>query len=139
MLTYGDGVANIDLDKLLNYHKQHGKMVTISGVRPPSRFGELTEKNGEVLSFEEKPQSSEGLINGGFMVFNKSLLKQLSTDKNCDFEFGPLENLAKSGEVMTYKHKGYWECADTIRDVNHLNRLWETDQAKWKIWKQKKD
>jgi len=134
MLTYGDGVADINIDRLVNFHKEHGKMVTISGVKPPSRFGELVEKEGEVLSFEEKPQSSKGLINGGFMVFNKDLLNDLTTDENCDFEFGALENLAKNGEVMTYKHDGFWECADTIRDVNHLNKIWHTGKAKWKLW-----
>jgi len=135
MLTYGDGVSDIDLKELVKYHKNHKKTITISGVKPPSRFGELIENNGEVLSFEEKPQSSKGLINGGFMVFNKNLLNYLTTDKDCDFEFGPLEELAKSGEVMTYKHNGFWECADTIRDVNHLNKKWSEGEAKWKVWK----
>lgn len=134
LLTYGDGVANIDINKLVNFHEKHRKIVTISGVKPPSRFGELVENEGKVMSFEEKPQSSKGLINGGFMVFNKKLLDLLTTDENCDFEFGPLENLALKGEVMTYKHDGFWECADTIRDVNHLNKLWKTGNAKWKIW-----
>lgn len=134
MLTYGDGVADINIDQLVKYHKEHGKLVTISGVKPPSRFGELVEKEGEVLSFEEKPQSSKGLINGGFMIFNKKLLDYLTTDENCDFEFGALEELAKNGEVMTYKHNGFWECADTVRDVNHLNKIWLSGSAKWKLW-----
>jgi len=134
-LTYGDGVADINIKALVDFHKNHGKTVTISGVKPPSRFGELVEEQGKVLSFEEKPQASKGLINGGFMIFNKNLLDNLTTDENCDFEFGPLEELAKNEEVMTYKHEGFWECADTIRDVNHLNRLWSTNNAKWKLWK----
>lgn len=134
MLTYGDGVADIDINELLEYHKKHGKLVTISGVKPPSRFGELVEAKGKVTSFEEKPQSSQGLINGGYMVFNKSLLNYLRPDEDCDFEFGALEELAKTGEVMTYKHKGFWECADTLRDVNHLNKLWTEGNAKWKLW-----
>ncbi len=92
------------------------------------------KKNGKVISFEEKPQTSKGLINGGFMVFNKEMLNYLSTDENCDFEFGPLEKLAEKGEVMTYKHLGFWECADTVRDVQHLNKLMETGKAKWKVW-----
>lgn len=134
LLTYGDGVANIDINDLVKFHKNHGKTITISGVKPPSRFGELVEKEGQVISFEEKPQSSKGLINGGFMVFNKDLLHLLTTDENCDFEFGALEKLAQNEEVMTYKHNGFWECADTIRDVNHLNELWLSGKAKWKLW-----
>ncbi|MCA0931056.1 glucose-1-phosphate cytidylyltransferase [Lutimonas saemankumensis] len=133
-LTYGDGVANLNIDQLLNFHQSHGKVITISGVKPPSRFGELVEKEGKVISFEEKPQASKGLINGGFMIFNKALLEKLTVNEDCDFEFGPLEELASQGEVMTYKHDGFWECADTIRDVNHLNRLWSTGKAKWKLW-----
>ena len=134
MLTYGDGVANIDISKLVKFHKSHGKTVTISGVNPTARFGELSEINGRVISFEEKPQTSVGLINGGYMVFNKSLLGYLSTDKNCDFEFGALEKLTKEKEVMVYKHKGNWECMDHERDVSHLNKLWEEDNAFWKLW-----
>ncbi len=135
MLTYGDGVANVDIKELVDYHSKHGKKVTITGVKPPSMFGEVIEQNGLVLSFEEKPQTSKGLINGGFMVFNKSILDYLTTDVKCDFEFGPLEKLAVEGEVMTYKHNGFWECADTVRDVNHLNKLWNSGKAQWKIWK----
>ncbi|MBW1728782.1 MAG: glucose-1-phosphate cytidylyltransferase [Deltaproteobacteria bacterium] len=134
MLTYGDGVADINIPELLEFHNKHGKIVTITGVRPPSLFGEVIEKEGKVLSFEEKPQTSKGLINGGFMVFNKNMLDYLTPDEDCDFEFGPLEELAQRGEVMTYKHKGFWECADTVRDINHLNKLWEKGEAKWKIW-----
>ena len=134
MLTYGDGVADINIDDLLRFHKSHGKMITITGVKPPSLFGEVIEQNGLVLSFEEKPQTSKGLINGGFMVFNKEMLNYLTSEVDCDFEFGPLEKLASEGEVMTYKHNGFWECADTVRDVNHLNKLWDTGNAQWKIW-----
>ncbi|MCB0460426.1 MAG: glucose-1-phosphate cytidylyltransferase [Flavobacteriaceae bacterium] len=134
MLTYGDGVANINIKDLVNFHKRHGKLVTITGVKPPSMFGEVIEKEGLVLSFEEKPQTSHGLINGGYMVFNKEMLQYLSADVNCDFEFGALEKLAEEREVMTYMHEGFWECADTVRDVNHLNKLWETNKAEWKLW-----
>lgn len=135
MLTYGDGVANIDINELVQFHKNHGKTVTITGVKPPSMFGEVLEENGLVLSFEEKPQTSKGLINGGYMVFNKEMLNILTSDVNCDFEIGPLEKLAEKKEVMTYKHEGFWECADTVRDVNHLNKIWDNNVAKWKIWK----
>ncbi len=134
MLTYGDGVADINIDKLLEFHRRHGKMLTLTGVRPPSRFGELVIKDHQVLSFEEKPQISSGMINGGFMVFNKKLLSHLTTDKDCDFEFGVLEDLAKQGEVMVYEHHGFWECVDTERDLKHLNKLWDQNKAKWKLW-----
>lgn len=134
MATYGDGVSDVNIKDLVDFHKQHGKLVTITGVRPPSLFGEVIEKDGKVISFEEKPQTSKGLINGGFMVFNKEMLNYLTADENCDFEFGPMEKLADEGEVMTFKHNGFWECADTVRDVQHLNKLVETGKAKWKVW-----
>ena len=135
MVTYGDGVADINLIELLEYHNSHGRTITITGVHPPARFGELIEKDGRVISFEEKPQTSVGLINGGFMVFNKNLLDYLTTDENCDFESGPLEVLAKKNEVMVYKHEGQWECMDHERDVQHLNQLWNDGKAFWKKWK----
>ncbi len=134
MVTYGDGVADVNIKELVTFHKNHGKTVTLTGVRPPSRFGELMVKNGRVLSFEEKPQVSSGMINGGFMVFNKELLSHLTPNKDCDFEFGVLENLAKQGEVMVYEHQGFWECVDTERDLNHLNKLWNQNNASWKLW-----
>ncbi|MCL4126250.1 UNVERIFIED_CONTAM: hypothetical protein GTU68_057096 [Idotea baltica] len=134
MLTYGDGVSNIKIDQLVKFHENHGKTVTITGVRPPSLFGEVIEKDGLVLSFEEKPQTSKGLINGGYMVFKKEMLNYLTADQNCDFEFGPLERIADEGNVMTYKHDGFWECADTVRDVKHLNKLWSSGKATWKVW-----
>ena len=134
MLTYGDGVADIDINKLLKFHKSHKKIVTVTGVKPPSLFGEIIEEKGKVLSFEEKPQTSKGLISGGFMIFDKRMMDYLTEDKNCDFEFGPLEQMAKDGQVMTYKHEGFWECADTVRDVEHLNKLWNQEKAYWKVW-----
>ena len=100
----------------------------------PGEVGELVVRDRQVLSFEEKPQISSGIINGGFMVFNKELLSHLSPDKGCDFEFGVLEDLARKGEVMVYEHKGFWECVDTERDLNHLNKLWNREKAAWKLW-----
>jgi glucose-1-phosphate cytidylyltransferase len=135
MLTYGDGVADVDIKELLEFHRSHGKILTLTGVRPPSRFGELLISNGQVLSFEEKPQISSGMINGGFMVFNKKLLPHLTPDKDCDFEFGVLEDLVKQGEIMVYEHRGFWECVDTERDLKHLNKLWQENKAAWKLWK----
>jgi len=134
MVTYGDGVADINIKELLKFHKSHGKTITLTGVHPPARFGEIIEKDGKVISFEEKPQTSVGLINGGFMVFNKNLLEYLDDDEACDFEAGPLEELAKNGEVMVYKHQGQWGCMDHLRDVEHLNNLWNSKKAFWKVW-----
>ena len=134
MLTYGDGVADIKINELLKFHKSHYKIITISGVNPPARFGEIVEQDGHLTSFEEKPQTSVGLINGGYMVFDKRLLNYLTVDKKCDLEHGPLEDLAKKGEVMVYKHKGKWECIDTERDLKHLNKLWNENNAFWKKW-----
>jgi len=134
MLTYGDGVADINISKIIKFHKSHGKTLTITGVHAPSRFGELIEKGGQVISFKEKPQISVGLINGGFMVFNNNLLDYLTENENCDFEKGPLEELSKIGEVMVYKHEGNWECMDHERDVIYLNKLWNENQAYWKVW-----
>jgi len=134
MITYGDGVSNLNLHNLLEFHKKHGKIITITGVHPPSRFGEIIERDGRVTSFLEKPQTSSGLINGGFMVFNKKLLDYLSADEKCDLEYGPFEQLASDDEIMVFAHSGNWECLDTERDLNHLNKLWNEGKAFWKIW-----
>ena len=134
MLTYGDGVADIDINKLVEFHKSHGKTVTFTGVHPSGRFGEFEEKNNQVMSFEEKPSQGKSFINGGYMVFNRNLLDFLSPNEDCDFEFNALEKLAQNGEVMVYKHEGKWECMDHERDVAHLNTLWNENKAFWKIW-----
>ncbi|MHA1491983.1 MAG: glucose-1-phosphate cytidylyltransferase [Promethearchaeota archaeon] len=134
MVTYGDGVADINLRELIAFHKSHGKIVTITGVHAPSRFGEIIQKDGKVISFKEKPQTSVGLINGGFMVFNKSFLDYLTPDENCDLERDALEKLTNEGEVMVYHHKGNWECMDHERDVIYLNNLWRNNKAFWKVW-----
>jgi len=134
LLTYGDGVADVNIKELIEYHKKHKKLVTITGVHPPARFGELIEENGIVKSFEEKPQTSQGLINGGFMVFEHQMLDYLTVDEDCDFEIGALEHLSKENKVMVYKHQGSWECMDNERDVKHLNFLWKNKQAFWKVW-----
>lgn len=133
-LTYGDGVSDLNILELLAFHNDHGKCLSVTGVYPPSRFGEIKEHGNRVLSFEEKPQTSLGLINGGFMVFNKELFDYLTPDEDCDLEKGPFESLASRGKVMVYKHSGNWECMDNVRDMNHLNRLWNQDKAFWKKW-----
>ncbi len=134
MLTYGDGLADIDINDLIKYHKSHGKTLTITGVHKPSRFGELYEIEGKLIKFKEKPQSSIGIINGGFMVFNNSLLDYLNTDETCDFEHVVLEELVKKGEVMVYKHNKHWDCMDDEVDIDYLNKLWNTNNAFWKVW-----
>ena len=134
MVTYGDGVGNINIKKLLDFHNQHGKVATVTGVRPPSLFGELLVKDNKALLFSEKPQTSAGLISGGFFVFNRKIFDYLTDDDNCDFEKGPLEKIATSGELMVYIHNGLWACMDTYRDVEYLNRLWQNSQAFWRVW-----
>jgi glucose-1-phosphate cytidylyltransferase len=135
LLTYGDGVADVDIDKLVEFHKSHGKIGTVTGVRPPSRFGEIEVRNSHVTNFREKPQTSTGLINGGFFVLNRKIMDYLNETEDCDFEKGALEEIAEKGELMVYEHKGNWECMDTMRDTEYLNKLWEKDMAFWKLWK----
>jgi glucose-1-phosphate cytidylyltransferase len=135
MLTYGDGVANINISKLLEFHKSHGKIGTITGVNPISKFGELSVEGQRVIRFNEKPQINDGFINGGFFVFNKQFFKYLNKDDGCVLEKEPLENLAQDKELMLYKHTGFWHCMDTYRDFLHLNELWTSPNPPWKIWK----
>jgi glucose-1-phosphate cytidylyltransferase len=134
MMTYGDGIADIDINGLLVFHKSHGKMATVTGINPASRFGELRIDGDRVEAFSEKPENGEGLINGGFFVFNREVLRYLTVEDSCDLEIGPLEQIAREGQLMVYKHKGFWACMDTLRDTEYLNRIWDLDQAKWKIW-----
>jgi len=134
MMTYGDGVADIDINALLAFHKSHKKLATVTGINPASRFGELKLEGDQVVSFREKPQEDGGLINGGFFVFNKKIFDYLSTDDDCDLEFGPLEKIAQEGQLMVWRHQGFWACMDTLRDMDYLNRLWDEGKAAWKIW-----
>lgn len=134
LLTYGDGVADIDINKVIQFHKSHDGIITLTGVNPPSRFGDLIEENGIVKTFTEKAQASQGLINGGFMVFDREFLNHLNPEENCDLERQVLEELAEKGKVRVYKHEGSWECMDHERDVQHLNKLWNENKAFWKVW-----
>jgi len=135
MVTYGDGVANVDISKLIDFHKSHGKIATVTGVNPASRFGEIRAEGNQVEVFHEKPEKKDkGLINGGFFVFNRKIFDFLSTDDNCDLEYGPIEKIAEAGELMVFKHFGFWSCMDTIRDTEYLNRLWKEGNPKWKVW-----
>ena len=134
MLTYGDGIADVNLDNLLEFHRSHGRLATVTGINPASRFGELRVQGDEVVSFSEKPRGSGGVINGGFFVFDRAVLDYLSPDDGCDLEIGPLEDLARRGQLMVYKHPGFWACMDTMRDMEYLNRLWAEGSAEWKVW-----
>jgi len=131
MLTYGDGVANIDIDALLTFHRSHGKMVTVSAVRPAARFGELELDGNRVESFQEKPQLHEGWINGGFFVIEPEFFDLIADDETL-LEREPLEQAGAAGELMAYRHDGFWHCMDTKRDHELLEELWSKG-APWKI------
>ncbi len=134
LLTYGDGLADINIANLIEFHKNNDKIITISGVRPPARFGELVADGDNLISFEEKSQTSQGLINGGYMVFNKELFNYLTTAVDCDLEFGVLEALAREGKVGVKAHQGRWSCMDNERDLGVLENLWKKNEAFWKVW-----
>ena len=133
MLTYGDGVANLDLQKLLDFHKSHGKLATITAVRPPARFGDIAFDGNLVTQFEEKPQSGGGWINGGFLILEPGVIDYIDADSTL-FEQEPLERLAADRQLAAYKHEGFWQCMDTLRDVRLLESLWNSDHAPWKVW-----
>jgi len=134
MLTYGDGLAKINIENLLKFHHSHGKIGTMTGVHPSSRFGEFTIEDNQILEFNEKPQTKEGLINGGFFVFNKEFFNYLTDDDDCILEKAPLENLAADGELMLYRNDGFWQCVDTYRELEVLNNLLKNGSPPWKVW-----
>jgi len=134
LMTYGDGVANIDLHKLCAFHRSHERTATITGVRPPSRFGELVIQGNEVTEFSEKPQIREGYINGGFFVLNRKVFDYLDDDENCIFEKEPLEKLASDNELRVFFHSDYWHCMDTLRDLEVLEKEWQQKNPSWKVW-----
>ena len=134
MMTYGDGVANVNIQALIDFHYSHGKIATVTGVHPAPRFGEILHKDGEVISFSEKPYNGENLVSGGFFVFNRKIFDYLHVEEWCDLEVGPLELLAQQKELMVYHHKGYFGCMDTVSDMYLLNELWNKGEAKWKVW-----
>ncbi len=136
IVTYGDGLGNIDLHALVDFHKSHGKLATVTAVRPPARYGALNFDGDRVDSFSEKPQSGEGWINGGFMVFGEEIFDYLHDDAAV-LERQGLERIAADGELMGYKHYGFWQCMDTLRDKTYLEELWKSGQAPWKIWKER--
>lgn len=130
MLTYGDGVADVDIRSLLEFHRSHGRVATVTAVRPSARFGGLRIGDGQVLDFMEKPQSGEGWINGGFFVFEPKIFDYLSGDDTV-LERSPLESLSHNGQLMAFEHAGYWQCMDTIRDRDALEEIWRSGRAPW--------
>jgi glucose-1-phosphate cytidylyltransferase len=134
LLTYGDGVSDVDIRKTIEFHERHGKAATLVAAQPPGRFGQLgLATNGAVHTFEEKPEDG-GWINGGFFVLEPRVFETIADDSTI-FEREPLETLAKSGELMAFKHPGFWQCVDTVRDRSRLEELWATGSAPWKSWK----
>lgn len=135
MLTYGDGVADVNINKLVEFHKSHEKMATITAVRPAARFGELNiSTDQDVLSFKEKPHTTVGWINGGFFVLEPEFFDLIDGDYAV-LEEEPSERVAGAGELKAYIHDGFWQCMDTVRDKNVLENLWQSGQAPWKVWK----
>ena len=131
MATYGDGLSNVDLKKLLQFHRRHGKAATVTAVRPPARFGGLQFKKGRVSRFVEKPQIGEGWINGGFFVLEPRVAGYIDDDRTI-FEQEPLERLAAEGQLMAYQHDDFWQCMDTVRDLRLLEDLWQSGKAPWR-------
>jgi glucose-1-phosphate cytidylyltransferase len=130
MLTWGDGLSTVDLDELLRFHRSHGKLATLTAVRPPARFGHLEMDGERIVEFSEKPQTGEGWINGAFFVLEPGVFDYIDGD-DTQFEHEPLERLAKDGQLMAYRHFGFWQCMDTIRDRKLLEELWMSGEAPW--------
>jgi glucose-1-phosphate cytidylyltransferase len=134
MMTYGDGVSNVNLDQLLKFHESHGSAYTVTGVVPSMRFGELYQRDDGSVDFQEKRYKKPALVNGGYYVMDRSIFNWLEAREDCDFEIGPLEEISRRGELMMYRHEGFWHCMDHIRDMDALNRMWLEGNAPWKIW-----
>lgn len=133
MLTYGDGVGNIDIPALLKLHQSQRRLATLTAVRPQARFGQMVLSGGQVTEFKEKPQIGEGWINGGFFVLQPEVVRYIE-DYRTSWEYDSLETIAAAGELSAYQHHGFWQSMDTLRDVNLLNKLWQEGDAPWKIW-----
>lgn len=134
MLTYGDGVADVDLRQLVDFHRSHGRLATVTAVRPPARFGGLCFDGNRVVRFVEKPQTGEGWINGGFFVLEPGVIDYIEGDDTV-WEREPLERLAADGQLVAYKHVGFWQPMDTLREKQLLEALWESGKAPWKVWR----
>jgi len=133
MLTWGDGVSNVDLHRLLEFHRSHGKLATVTAVRPPARFGHMTFDGERVITFSEKPQAAEGWINGAFFVLEPEVFDFIDGDET-QWEREPMERLACEGQLMAYRHTDFWQCMDTLRDKALLESLWQNGGARWKTW-----
>jgi len=135
LLTYGDGVGNVAIKQSIEFHKRHGKKLTLTAVRPPGRFGELgLNEKGRVTEFNEKPQVTAGRINGGFFVASRAIFDYVVSDQEVMFEQSPMRKLAEEGELMAYRHDGFWQPMDTYQEFVLLNNLWAENKAPWKIW-----
>lgn len=133
MLTWGDGVSDIDIRKLIAFHRSHGKLATITAVRPPARYGHMRFEGDRVVAFGEKPQTAEGWINGAFFVLEPQVLDHIDGDMVM-FEHAPLENLARDGQLMAYRHDGFWAAMDTLRDKAVLEKLWDSGARPGAVW-----
>ena len=133
MLTWGDGLSNIDLDRLLAFHESHGKLATLTAVRPPARYGHLNIEDDQVVQFTEKPQIGEGWINGAFFVLEPEVFDYIEGDET-QWERAPLERLSAEGQLMAYKHADFWQCMDTLREKYILQQLWDSGEAPWRVW-----
>lgn len=133
MFTYGDGVADINIRDLIEFHRAHGKLATVTTVRSPARFGRISFRGDEVVEFYEKPEAAEGWINGGFFVLNAGVLDYIDGDETA-WEQEPIQRLARDGQLIGYRHDGFWSCMDTLKEKNSLEELWDKGKAPWKIW-----
>jgi glucose-1-phosphate cytidylyltransferase len=134
MFTYGDGIGQVDVAALLDFHRSHDRIGTVTGVHPTSRYGEMTVADGVVLEFNEKPTTPEGFVSGGFFVFQRDFFDYLTPEPELLFERAPLRNLARDGQLAVYSHDGFWMGMDTYREFSELNRLWASGEAPWKVW-----
>lgn len=134
LLTYGDGVTDLDLNRLIEFHRGHGKLATLTAVYPPPKFGDLHFEDDRVTRFSEKVGNQGAMINGGYYVFNRRLLSYLDDEPGCVLEKEPLSRVSEDGELLAFRHKGYWQCMDTTRDLESLQNSWRTGDAPWKVW-----
>ena len=134
MLTWGDGLSDVDIGKLLAFHRAHGKLATLTAVRPPARYGHLELDGDHITSFTEKPQTAEGWINGAFFVLEPKVFEYIDGDGTM-FEHAPLERLARDGQLVAYRHESFWQCMDTMREKHLLQKLWDSGQPPWKVWR----
>lgn len=135
LMTYGDGLGNVPIDELVAFHRSHGKLATVTAVRPPAKFGALDVEGDRVVSFTEKPPGGEGWVSGGFFVLEPEVLDFITTGDDSEWERGPLEAIAASGELVAYRHRGFWQSMDTLRDLRTLQSLWENGPAPWQVWR----